>query len=79
MQNSMPKNISEPLAHIASEALHHITDTLVSQSLTAADYNPTHDAMLQRTLERIRLKKEQGLRTPDELWIVDHNDVYTLG
>ena len=35
--------------------------------------------MLSRTLARIALKKEQGLRTPDELWIVDHNDVYTLG
>ena len=56
-----------------------ISDTLLSKSLTAADYNPTHDAMLARTLERIALKKEQGLRTPDELWIVDHNDVYTLG
>ncbi|WP_352337897.1 lipoyl(octanoyl) transferase LipB [Psychrobacter sp. 16-MNA-CIBAN-0192] len=56
-----------------------ISDTLLSKSLIAADYNPTHDAMLQRTLKRIALKKEQGLRTPDELWIVDHNDVYTLG
>lgn len=56
-----------------------INDTLISKSLSAADYNPTHDAMLARTLERIALKKEHGLRTPDELWIVDHNDVYTLG
>ncbi|ALF59006.1 lipoyl protein ligase domain-containing protein [Psychrobacter urativorans] len=56
-----------------------ISKTLISKALIAADYNPTHDAMLQRTLERIALKKEQGLRTPDELWIVDHNDVYTLG
>lgn len=56
-----------------------ISDTLISKTLTAADYNPTHDAMLARTLERIALKKEQSLRTPDELWIVDHNDVYTLG
>lgn len=56
-----------------------ISKTLISKALIAADYNPTHDAMLQRTLERIALKKEQELRTPDELWIVDHNDVYTLG
>lgn len=56
-----------------------ISDTLLSKVLIAADYNPTHDAMLARTLERIALKKEQELRTPDELWIVDHNDVYTLG
>lgn len=56
-----------------------ISNTLVSKTLMTAEYNPTHEAMLKRTLERIALKKEQGLRTPDELWIVDHNDVYTLG
>ncbi len=56
-----------------------ISDTLISKNIIAADYNLTHDAMLQRSLERIALKKEQELRTPDELWIVDHNDVYTLG
>ncbi len=56
-----------------------INDALISKSLSAADYNPTHEAMLARTLQRIALKKEQGLRSPDELWIVDHNDVYTLG
>jgi len=56
-----------------------LNDTLVRKSLSAADYVPTLDAMLARTLERIDLKKQQGLRTPDELWIVDHNDVYTLG
>ncbi|WP_296245653.1 MULTISPECIES: lipoyl(octanoyl) transferase LipB [unclassified Psychrobacter] len=56
-----------------------LNDMLISKSLSAADYVPTLDAMLSRTLARIALKKEQGLRTPDELWIVDHNDVYTLG
>lgn len=56
-----------------------LNDTLISKSLTTADYVPTLDAMLARTLTRIDLKKQQGLRTPDELWIVDHNDVYTLG
>ena len=56
-----------------------LNDTLISKSLTAADYVPTLDAMLARTLARIDVKKQQGLRTPDELWIVDHNDVYTLG
>lgn len=56
-----------------------ILDMLISKYLMSADYNPTHEVMLARTLERIALKKEQGLRTPDELWIVDHNDVYTLG
>ena len=56
-----------------------LNDMLISKSLTTADYVPTLDAMLARTLARIALKKKQGLRTPDELWIVDHNDVYTLG
>jgi len=56
-----------------------LNDTLIYKSLSAADYVPTLDAMLARTLARIDLKKQQGLRTPDELWIVDHNDVYTLG
>lgn len=62
------ENITQPL-----------NETLITKYLSAADYNPTHDAMLERTLERIALKKEQDIRTPDELWIVDHNDVYTLG
>ena len=56
-----------------------LNDNLISKSLAAADYVPTLDAMLARTLTRIDLKKQQGQRTPDELWIVDHNDVYTLG
>lgn len=56
-----------------------VTDSLITKSLATADYVPTLEAMLSRTLARIELKKEQGLRTPDELWIVDHNDVYTLG
>ncbi|ERL54794.1 lipoyl(octanoyl) transferase LipB [Psychrobacter aquaticus] len=56
-----------------------LNDTLIRKSLSAADYVTTLDAMLARTLARIDLKKQQGLRTPDELWIVDHNDVYTLG
>ena len=56
-----------------------LNDMLITKSLSTADYVPTLDAMLSRTLARIALKKEQELRTPDELWIVDHNDVYTLG
>ena len=58
---------------------HPLTEPLLTTSFWSADYVPTLDAMLSRTLARIALKKEQGLRTPDELWIVDHNDVYTLG
>ena len=60
-------------------AIQPLNDTLISKSLSAADYVSTLDAMLARTLERIDLKKQQDIRTPDELWIVDHNDVYTLG
>lgn len=56
-----------------------ITDTITTKSLIKADYVSTHEAMLARTLERIEIKKTQGLRTADELWIVDHSDVYTLG
>lgn len=59
-------------------ATQQLNDTLISHSFLAADYVPTLDSMLSRTLTRIDLKK-QGQRTPDELWIVDHNDVYTLG
>ncbi len=58
--------------------MHPINDALVTNSLSKADYVATHEAMLARTLERIELKKHTQ-RTPDELWIVDHNDVYTLG
>ncbi|ELA08624.1 lipoate-protein ligase B [Moraxella macacae 0408225] len=43
-----------------------------------ADYEKTHEAMLNKTLQRIE-KKQQGIATPDELWIVEHQDVYTLG
>lgn len=59
--------------------IQQLNDTLISKYILAADYVPTLDAMLSRTLARIDLKKQQGTRTPDELWIVDHNDVYTLG
>lgn len=51
---------------------------LTIQYLQQADYQATHDAMLARTLERIEQKK-QGQLSPDELWIVEHQDVYTLG
>lgn len=46
--------------------------------LDDAEYNSTHEVMLARTLARIEQKK-QGQNTPDELWIVEHQDVYTLG
>lgn len=56
-----------------------LTDTLISKSFAGADYVCTLTAMVNRIQERIAIKKLQELRTPDELWIVDHNDVYTLG
>lgn len=50
----------------------------ILRTLLNADYESTHDAMLNTTLSRIEQKK-QGITTPDELWIVEHKDVYTLG
>ncbi|OOS07290.1 lipoyl(octanoyl) transferase [Moraxella cuniculi DSM 21768] len=46
--------------------------------LDNADYQSTHEAMLNHTLQRIEDKKA-GKNHPDELWIVEHQDVYTLG
>lgn len=51
---------------------------LIIKHLTNADYQTTHEAMLARTLARIA-EKNQGRVTADELWVVEHNDVYTLG
>lgn len=53
-------------------------DDLHTSTHTHAEYNHTHEAMLSRILARIDTKK-QGGSTPDELWIVEHQDVYTLG
>lgn len=50
----------------------------IIKTLTHADYQATHDAMLSSTLARVEQKKT-GQITTDELWIVEHNDVYTLG
>ncbi len=55
-----------------------LSAALLTRALSSADYRETYEQMLARTLERIALKKD-GVRTPDELWLVDHNDVYTLG
>ncbi|WP_019671946.1 lipoyl(octanoyl) transferase LipB [Psychrobacter lutiphocae] len=57
---------------------HPKADTLIVRTLLNADYESTHQQMLQKTLARID-KKKQGIITADELWIVEHNDVYTLG
>lgn len=45
---------------------------------SCADYTKTHDDMLARILTRIEQKK-QGILSKDELWLVEHQDVYTLG
>lgn len=54
------------------------TDNFQVHLFDDAEYNATHDAMLTRTLERIEDKKAD-IAHPDELWIVEHQDVYTLG
>lgn len=56
----------------------NLAATLRLRTLIDADYQSTHADMLQITLDRID-KKKQGISTPDELWVVEHNDVYTLG
>lgn len=43
-----------------------------------AEYNATHQAMFEQVLARIEAKK-QNLSLADELWLVEHQDVYTLG
>lgn len=53
-------------------------DPLIIKQLSQADYAQTHEAMSARTLDRIEQAKS-GIKTADELWIVEHNDVYTLG
>lgn len=53
-------------------------DHLTIRLLDDAPYQDTHQAMLDGTLARIADKK-QGIEHPDELWIVEHQDVYTLG
>lgn len=54
------------------------TSILSINYLKNADYQQTHEQMLQTILARIE-KKQNNLPTNDELWVVDHNDVYTLG
>lgn len=54
------------------------THPLIIKHFPKADYAKTHSAMSSRILDRIELAKN-GISSPDELWIVEHNDVYTLG
>lgn len=53
-------------------------DDLLTTTHPHAEYNATHDDMLARILSRIDDKKADKA-CPDELWIVEHQDVYTLG
>lgn len=55
-------------------------DNLHTHIHANAEYNVTHDTMFGRILQRIDDKKNAHDKTaPDELWIVEHQDVYTLG
>lgn len=54
------------------------TDDLIVRLFDDADYQATHEAMLNHTLQRIEDKKS-AQHHADELWIVEHQDVYTLG
>jgi len=67
---------ASPLASSPSTC---ISERLTRKNLPQADYVATHTAMSADIFERIRLAKEENIQTPDELWIVEHNDVYTLG
>lgn len=53
-------------------------DNLIIKPLPNADYTTTHEAMFAQTLNKIEHKKLEN-PLPDELWLVEHNDVYTLG
>lgn len=66
-------------APLSSHPAHSISERLVTRNLPQADYVATHTAMSAEVLERLRLAKEDNVQTPDELWVVEHNDVYTLG
>lgn len=55
-----------------------LSDMLVVHICDHADYMDTHNAMLSRVLARID-DKHKGCLYADELWLVEHQDVYTLG
>lgn len=73
----MTSNITK-IKTVADTTANTRQPTLQVRTLIDADYESTHADMLRITLDRIE-KKKQGIVTPDELWIVEHNDVYTLG
>lgn len=54
------------------------SDKLITSIHANAEYNATHDDMLSRVLARIDDKKNNKTHA-DELWLVEHQDVYTLG
>ena len=65
-----------PSSHLDLLALS--TDTLTVRLLDNADYQTVHESMLNHTLKRIENKKINQHHA-DELWIVEHQNVYTLG
>lgn len=65
-----------PSSHLDLLALS--TDTLTVRLLDNADYQTVHESMLNHTLKRIENKK-MNQHHADELWIVEHQNVYTLG
>lgn len=68
-----------PSLHLPNLNIHTLCQDNLNISIHShAEYNATHDAMLARVLDRIDAKG-RGIDTPDELWLVEHQDVYTLG
>lgn len=55
-----------------------VLDNCRLRTLPNADYTKTHSDMLSCILDKIK-QKQQGNKTSDELWLVEHTDVYTLG
>ncbi|MDO4450794.1 MAG: lipoyl(octanoyl) transferase LipB [Moraxella sp.] len=53
-------------------------DNLIIKPLPNAEYTTTHEQMFSQTLNKIEHKKSEN-PLPDELWLVEHQDVYTLG
>jgi lipoyl(octanoyl) transferase len=49
-----------------------VTEKVLTRQFETAEYQPTLDAMREFTARR-------GADTPDELWLLEHPPVYTLG
>jgi len=60
------------VSFVPARSSNALTDTLVVRDLGLADYRQTWEAMRAFTAAR-------NDQTPDELWLVEHPPVYTLG